>query len=66
MKDLMKLKNATRLAVALTVLLVAACAEPMDGASITTVSKNCLDAGGVPDYFHNGMKTQFQCSGLSN
>jgi hypothetical protein len=66
MQDLMKLKNATRLAVALTVLLVAGCAEPMQGADVAIATKHCLDAGGNPDYFHNGAKTHFECKVKGN
>ena len=66
MKGLMNLKNASRLAVALTVLLVAACAEPMDSNGVALATKHCLDAGGSPAYFHNGAQTHFECIGLGN
>lgn len=48
MKDLMKLKNATRLTVVLMALLAAGCS--IDGWEVTKIVKECEEHGGVDVY----------------
>jgi len=48
-----------RIIAVLFILVLSSCAEPMQNVEVAV--KACIDLGKTPQYFHNGMKTEFTC-----